>query len=221
MSVPFKFNTLKTFCRTLPNFLCLFQRSFRSIRSPVRPPRPSQGGFFNRKLSTRQKVIFWTNKPSPGHPPAHTNTGEATERVLSLQMFSCPDWNWNPRKNWELCKQKTYPCQGVQLAVSSFVHCFGRQYRYMIISLRSPWARPPRGRPRWPPPAARTSWARPRSRCSRTDNQLSSSAPTGQSRAEIKSRSNVYKKMMLKSRYTFKLILELALVRKFIFLNLK
>ena len=33
----------------------LFQRSFRSIRSPVRPP---QVGFFTRKLSTKQKVGF-------------------------------------------------------------------------------------------------------------------------------------------------------------------
>ena len=87
-SVPFKFNTLKTFSRTLPNFLCLFQRSFRSIRSPVRPPRPSQVGFFNRKLSTRQKVIFWTNKLATGLPPATAKSSLYTA-TLSRQQREC------------------------------------------------------------------------------------------------------------------------------------
>ena len=123
-SVPFKFNTLKTFSRTLPNFLCLFQRSFRSIRSPVRPPRPSQVGFFNRKLSTRQKVIFWTNKLATGLPPATAKSSLYTATLSRQQRECCAKSRLKLKLPAKIENSKqTFHCQVVQLAVLFFALC--------------------------------------------------------------------------------------------------
>ena len=156
------FNTLKTFSRTLPNFLCLFQRSFRSIRSPVRPPRPSQVGFFNRKLSTRQKVIFWTNKLATGLPPATAKSSLYTATLSRQQRECCANIQLKLKLKLKLkLPAKIENSKQTNLSLSScsansFVFLLYAVILYMITSLHSPWARPPRGRPRWPPPAART-----------------------------------------------------------------